>query len=359
MQIDGARNDLLLRALRREATPRRPVWIMRQAGRFLPEYRALRATHTFQALMSDPATAAEVTLLPLTRFPLDAAIVFADLMSPVPALGLDVRFEPGPVLDTPIRTARDLDALREPGADEVAPVVMETLKRVRRELAGRAVLVGFAGAPLTLAAYLVEGGARRDFPRLRAMAAADEVLFGKLLERLSRLVAHYLLEQIRAGAEVVQVFDSWAGILSPYDWRRLVRPHLLALMEEVGRGGVPRVLYFHGAPHLLDAYAEMPAEAIGVDWRVDLARMFRRHPSKAWQGNLDPAVLLSGAGATRRATERLLARVPARGHVVNLGHGILPDTPLDSVEALITSVHAEAAAPGVDPSGAERERVRP
>jgi uroporphyrinogen decarboxylase len=341
---------LLLQTLAGLETARRPLWIMRQAGRYLPEYRALRERHSFEELCAEPELAAEVTLMPMARFPLDAAIVFADLMSPVPALGLGVRFDPGPVLETSIRSRADLEALRDPDPAEVAPEVMETLRILRRRLPEKTALIGFAGAPLSLAAYLVEGSGKKDFPRLRALAASDEALFEELLAKLSRLVAGYLREQVRAGAQVVQIFDSWAGLLSREDWRRLVRPHLLALIEEVGREGAPRVLFFHGAPHLLEEYAAMPVEAVAVDWRIDLPAARKLAPQKAWQGNLDPAALLAGPEGTRRRMEALLARVPARGHVVNLGHGILPETPIESVEAIIETVHREADQP---------ERARP
>jgi uroporphyrinogen decarboxylase len=337
-------NDLLLRALRGEETERRPLWIMRQAGRYLPEYRSLRAEHSFARLCADPELAARVTLMPLERFPLDAAIVFADLMSPVAALGVRFRFDPGPVLDAPVRTREDVRALREPEPAEIAPEVTSTLRLVKEGLGGRAALIGFAGAPLTLAAYLVEGQGRRDFPRLRALAASDPELLGELLGRLSRLAAAYLREQAAAGADAVQIFDSWAGLLSRNDWERLVRPHLSELLEETGRAGVPRILFVQGAPHLVDACRELPCEALALDWRIDLAGLRARWgPRPALQGNLDPAVLLAGPEAARRETKRLLSRMPPRAHVVNLGHGILPETPLESVEALIEAVHGEEA----------------
>ena len=339
-------NDLFPRTLRCEETPRRPVWIMRQAGRYLPEYRALRQRHSFLELAGDPELAAEVTLLPFERFELDAAIIFADLMSPVASLGIDVRFEPGPVIAEPIRSVAQIRALSVPPGPEIAPEVPAALRRVRAALDGRAALLGFAGAPLSLAAYLVEGrGSKAVFPQVRALAAAEPAAFGELLDKLAQLAAAYLVEQHRAGADAVQVFDSWAGLFSLEDWRVLVRPHLLALLEELGAAGVPRVLFCHAAPHLVEAFAELAAEALAVDWRADLGALRERvGPAKALQGNLDPAVLLAGPEVTRRETRRLLARLPARGHVVNLGHGITPEAPLESVQALIETVHAEGSA---------------
>ncbi len=322
---------------------------MRQAGRYLPEYRELKSEHGFLGLAGDPELAAEVTLLPFRRFALDAAIVFADIMSPIAALGIDVRFAPGPVIDRPIRTRSDVERLATPDPAEAAPEVVEALAIVRRRLPAEVATIGFAGAPLTLAAYLVQGHGKTEFPRPRAFAAADPQAFSRLLGRLGRLVAGFLKRQVEhGGAQAVQVFESWAGLFSARDWRRLVYPHLKELLEEVGRAGVPRILFLnHAGPALeaaLDAATkgELPFEALAVDWRQDLGQLRRRlGPEKALQGNLDPAILFADQETVRAATRDLLGRVPARGHVVNLGHGIQPETPLESVEALIETVHAE------------------
>lgn len=338
-------NDRLLRALRGEPTDRRPVWVMRQAGRYLPEYRALRERYSFEDLSRNAALAADVTLQPLARFPLDAAIIFADLMSPIGALGVDVRFDPGPVLAKPVRTTADVDALAEPTPGTIAPEVIEALGLVRQALDGRAALLGFAGAPWSLAAYLVEGRGHSGFPALRAMAARDEGLLCALLEKLTTLVVQYVTEQVRAGAEAIQLFDTWGGVLSLADWTRLVRPPLVRFFEATQSLSVPRIMFVQDAPHLVDAYAALSSEALAVDWREDLAALRSRLPdSKALQGNLDPAVLLAGPEPTRRAVRTLIDRVPARGHIVNLGHGIMPETPIDSVHAFIDAVHQENAA---------------
>jgi len=335
---------LLLRSLRREDVPRRPVWLMRQAGRYLPEYRALRAEHSFLDLARDPALAAEVTLQPLARFPLDAAIVFADLMSPVAALGIEFDFAPGPVLDKPIATRADVDALRVPAADEIAPEVAATLRLVRARLdegPEEKALVGFGGAPWSIAAYLVQGKGVKDFPALRALLASDPRLLGRLLERLSELVGAYLVAQHEAGADAVQIFDSWAGLLSQRDFDEHVEPHHRALCEHLRAAGVPTVYFAQGAPHLVDAHAALPADGLALCWRSDLGAVQRRHPERAVQGNLDPATLLAGPEATAAATRTLLASVERRGHVVNLGHGLTPDVPLESVAALVETVLAE------------------
>ncbi|HEY8518699.1 MAG TPA: uroporphyrinogen decarboxylase [Gammaproteobacteria bacterium] len=334
-------SKLLLRAIRGEPVPRRPLWIMRQAGRYLPEYRALRAKHSFKALAGDPALAAEVTLLPLRRFPLDAAIVFADIMSPLPALGVEFDFDPGPVVTSPIRDEAALARLREPDPEAIAPEVIEALRLTRAALPDGTALLGFCGAPWTLAAYLVEGRGAREFPTLRAFAAARPDLLDALLARLVTLQVEYVRRQAAAGADAVQIFDSWAGLLSLATWRRLIRPHLERLLERIGAIGVPRILFLQNAPHLLDAYAALPAEVFAVDWRTDLGALQRALPDRTVQGNLDPAILTAGAETTRDAARELLATVAARRHIVNLGHGILPDTPLESVAALVEEVHGE------------------
>ena len=334
---------LLLRAIAGEELPRRPLWIMRQAGRYLPEYQRLRREHTFKELSRSPQLAAEATLLPLQRFALDAAIVFADIMSPLPALGVDFDFDPGPVVANPIRSRAAVDALPDVDAAALGPEVMAALRLVRARLADDVALLGFCGAPWTLAAYLVEGHSVTGFPTLRAFAAKEPAALGALLGKLSEAMAAYVIAQSKAGADAVQIFDSWAGALALADWQRLIRPHLVDLLNAIGRAGVVRILFLQNAPHLADAYAELPAEVLGVDWRLDLAAMQCRHAGRVLQGNLDPAILLAGAEATRTAARELLHRTSARGHIVNLGHGILPQTPVASVEALVQAVHEEDA----------------
>jgi uroporphyrinogen decarboxylase len=340
-------NDLLLRALRGEDNPRRPLWIMRQAGRYLPEYRDLRKQHRFEELCASPELAAEVTLMPIERFDLDAAIIFADLMSPVAALGIDVRFDPGPVIDKPLRSAAAVRALNLPDAEEIAPEVPATLRLVKARLAGRAALIGFCGAPLSIAAYLVQGRGQKDFTALRALLREDPVAFGELLDTLAQLAARYGIEQHRAGADVLQIFDSWAGIFSLDDWERHIKPHVSALLDELGRAGVPRIFFANGAPHLSRSHANLPCEGLALCWRSslgDLRHLLGPHTGSgmALQGNLDPAYLLAGPEATVRGTRELLASVPRRGHIVNLGHGISPEAPIESVQAMIDTVQAEA-----------------
>ena len=335
-------SKLLLKAIKREPVPRRPLWIMRQAGRYLPEYRALRKAHAFKDLASSAELATQVTLLPIERYPLDAAIVFADIMSPLPALGIDFDFAPGPIVADPIRSAAEVDRLPEPNLDRLAPEVIAALRMTRAALADDVALLGFCGAPWTLAAYLVEGKGVKDFPTLRAFAHSEPDALDALLAKLSDLMAQYLIAQHAADADAVQIFDSWAGVLSLASWEAQIRPHLERLLTRVGEAGVPRILFLQNAPHLMEAYASLPCEVLACDWRVDIAALQAQHgDTRAVQGNIDPAILLGGADATRAAAERLLASVSPLGHIVNLGHGILPGTPLDSVSALIDVVHAE------------------
>ncbi|MCH7823159.1 MAG: uroporphyrinogen decarboxylase [Acidobacteria bacterium] len=336
-------NDLLLRTLRGQDTERRPLWIMRQAGRYLPEYRALRERFSFEELCARPDLATEVTLMPLERFPLDAAIVFADIMSPIGALGIDVEFAPGPVINKPLRSAAAIQALPVPDQEEIAPTVLETIRSVKNELADRVPVLGFSGGPWTLAAYLVQGRGGRDFPALRALAADEPGVLADLLERLTDLSVSYLRGQVEAGVDAVQIFETWSGVLSFADWSALVKPHLQNLLEQIGELGVPSILFMQNAPHLLGGMISLPADGFSVDWRVDLSGLRQAlGPQKVLQGNLDPAVLLAGPERTSRAARRLLQGVPREGHIVNLGHGILPQTPIESVEALIEAVHDEA-----------------
>ena len=334
--------DLFLDAIACKKTPRRPLWIMRQAGRYLPEYRALRLKHTFEQLSGSSELAAEVTLQPLARFPLDAAIIFADLMSPVAALGLDVTFAPGPVLSTPVRTAADIAALRTPSREEIAPEVMGALRIVKREIGAKQALLGFAGSPWSIAAYLVQGKGERGFPALRTLTAAEPRVIDTLLTKLTDLIIEYVHAQYEAGADAVQLFDTWAGILSSDAWSRIVRPHIARFPDETRSAGKPRILFVQDASQLVAGYAALPSEALAVDWREDLAALRRSlGATKALQGNLDPAILVAGPDATRAATKALLAAVPARGHIMNLGHGITPDAPIESVQAIVDAVHSE------------------
>lgn len=334
--------SLFLNAIAGRPTARRPLWVMRQAGRYLPEYRALREKYSFEQLSGNAELAATVTMQPLARFPLDAAIIFADIMSPVESLGLEVRFSPGPVLSSPVRTAADVAALRTPTREEIAPSVMAALRLVKRELGDSKALLGFAGSPWSLAAYLVQGRGSPGFPALRALAHSDPALLDTLLTKLTDLVIEYTHAQFEAGVDAVQLFDTWAGLLSLESWTRLVRPHVARWLEATRAVGKPRILFLQDASQLVAAHAALPSEALAVDWREDLPALRRTIGSgKALQGNLDPAIMVAGPEATKTAARALLSSMPPLGHIVNLGHGITPEAQIDSVHALVEVVHEE------------------
>lgn len=343
---------LLLRALHGEETERRPLWIMRQAGRCLPEYRKLKETYTFEEMCADPSIACAVTMMPMERFELDAAITFADLISPASALGVEFRFDPGPIIAKPITTAKEIRALRVPSKDEIAPEVAAAQRLIKPKLKPDQALLGFAGAPFSLAAYLVEGRGKAGFPKLRAMLAEDPVVFGELMATIATLSARYLTAQHEAGCDAVQVFDSWGGLLSLRDWTTHVRPHIVNLLQELRGNGVPTIFFANDAPHLAASMAELPSDGLALCWRNDLPGLrasLGEHTgpnaetgTKALQGNLDPAILLAGPEKTRAAAKEFIARMPKRGHIFNLGHGIMPEAPLDSIAALIETLREEA-----------------
>jgi uroporphyrinogen decarboxylase len=330
-------NDRFLRALRREPVDRTPVWFMRQAGRYLPEYRELRGDRDILEACREPELAVEITLQPLRRMALDAAIVFSDIMLPLAAVGVGVHIAPGvgPVVDEPIRSATDLDRLRplEPEADE--PFLLETMRLLRKELA--VPLIGFAGAPFTLASYLVEGGPSRDHVRTKNLLHAEPATWNDLMERLTGIVRAHVLAQVEAGAQAVQLFDSWVGVLDAEDYERSVAPHSGLALADLG---VPSIHFGVGTSHLLPSLASAGGDAIGVDWRLPLDEAWSRVGDRAIQGNLDPAVAASTREAVERKALEVLRRAGDRdGHVFNLGHGVLPDTPVENLQRLVDLVH--------------------
>jgi uroporphyrinogen decarboxylase len=331
-------NDRLLRALRREPVDRTPVWFMRQAGRYLPEYRELRGERDVLEACREPELAAQITLQPLRRMPLDAAIVFSDIMLPLAAIGIAVRIESGagPSVGEPIQSARDLERLRplEPEADE--PYLLETIRLLRKELA--VPLIGFAGAPFTLASYLVEGGPSRDHVRTKALLHEDPETWRALMERLTAITSAHLRAQVEAGVQVVQVFDSWVGALDPADYERSVLPFVRPVFEELG---VPAIHFGVGTGELLGLMRDAGGDAIGVDWRVPLDAAWERIGfDRAIQGNLDPAVCTASWPAVERKALEVLERTAMRdGHVFNLGHGVLPQTPVENLQRLVDLVH--------------------
>ncbi len=322
----------LLAALRGEHLDRPPIWFMRQAGRYLPEYRELRADHSFEEAMSTPEVAAEITLQPVRRFPLDAAIVFSDIMTPLMGMGVGVEFSPGPKLSPlTVDEVADLDPL-DP---ESVGFVARTISQVRSQVSPEIAVIGFAGGPVTLLAYLLEGGGSKDFPKFRAGLAHPRA--GDALSVLATSMRLYLDSQIDAGADVVQLFDSWAGLLSRDLFRRLAVP---AARETLTGLRAPTIYFVPGGSHLLETLNEVGASAYGVDWRLPLDEAWRRlGEERVIQGNLDPGILLTTPNTVREAVERVLFEAGGRpGHVFNLGHGIMPGTPTENVEAMVETV---------------------
>lgn len=323
-----------------------PVWLMRQAGRYLPEYRALRQRHDFLALMRTPELAAEVTLQPLRRFAFDAAILFADIMTPLDGLGLGLSFAPGPVLERPLRSVADIAAFVPGDPRERVPYVFETIREVKRELAVEAPLIGFAGGPFTVLCYLVEGRGSKGFLTARALLYDEPRAARELLDTLAELTADYLLAQAAAGADALMVFDSWVGLLGPEMFRELVYPATLRVFERLAAAGVPRLYFPLQGATLLETVAALPVEVVGIDWRLPLDRARAvLPPGLALQGNLDPAALFASEVDLLAAADRVLAagRTNGGGHVFNLGHGVEPSTDPGKVALLIDHVHAVSA----------------
>jgi uroporphyrinogen decarboxylase len=320
---------------------------MRQAGRYLPEYRRVREGVTFLEMCRDVERAVEVSLQPLELVGTEAVILFSDIFVPVPAMGVALDFAPGPKVSEPIRTLAQVERLEVPDPRTAVPFVFEILRRLRRELEPRGVpLLGFAGAPFTLAAYLVEGGGSRHWSLLKRMMVREPEVLRALQARLAELVVAHLNAQIEAGAQVVQLFDTWAGVLSEADYREWVLPVHREIVAKVERERAPLILYVNDGAHLVDCMLESGADVISLDWRVDLAAAARKAGSRASvQGNLDPCLLAAPAHEIgRRVRDLASAGAAARGHILNLGHGCLPDTPVEGVRAFTAAARALAGA---------------
>ena len=339
-----------LRAARRLPVDRTPVWFMRQAGRTLPEYRKVRERWSLLEICTLPEVCAEVTLQPMRRMPLDAAVMFGDIMLPLVGVGIDLDIVEGvgPVIRTPIRDAAGVTALRdlEPEAD--VPAALEAVRIVRRELEPHRAVLGFGGAPFTLASYLIEGKPTRDFVHTKALMHGQPEVWHALMERLSRIVVSFLRANAAAGADALQLFDSWVGALSANDYARYVRPHTQRIFAELRGLGVPLVHFGTGTAHLLDMMKDDGGTVIGLDWRVPLDEAWSRvGHGLGVQGNLDPAALFAPRAVVEAEAEDVLRRAAGRpGHVFNLGHGLLPATPLDNIMRLVDVVHERSAARG-------------
>jgi len=339
---------LLVRAARREGVERTPVWFMRQAGRCLEEYRALRERYGILEMARTPELCARVTAMPVDRLGVDAAVLYADIMLPLDGMGVPFHIQPdlGPIVESPVRTDADVAALRVVAAEEATPYLFETIRALRADLSPAVALVGFAGAPFTLASYLIEGRPSRDLARTKAMLFGEPDRWARLMDTIVTVLARYLRAQVEAGADVVQLFDSWAGALAPADYVRSVLPYTARIFAALDDLEVPRIHFATGNPLLIPAMGRAGAEAVSVDWRVPLDEAWTlAGPDHAIQGNLDPGVCLAPFPIVAAAAREVLRLAGGRpGHIFNLGHGVLPETDADTLARLAALVHEETAA---------------
>jgi uroporphyrinogen decarboxylase len=333
------RKELFLRACRCEPVERVPVWIMRQAGRYLPEYRAIRKEHKFLEVCKTPDLAVEVSLQPYRILNVDAVIVFSDIMIPAGAMGLHVELpDAGPVIATPIRTQAQVESLADFDPELETGFLMEAIRRLVRELGPTVPVLGFAGAPWTLACYMVEGHGKDGFPTAKAILYSNPELFRALLEKIAHATAGYLRAQIAAGAAAVQLFDTWVGELTLEQYREFALPATQLLIEELNAGDTPVILYTKASNHLLSAAAETGANVISVDWRADLGKLRQQLGARvALQGNADPCVLLGPVEGVENAARECVKRTGGLGHILNLGHGILQQTPVENARAFVAA----------------------
>jgi uroporphyrinogen decarboxylase len=335
--------DRFLRSCRGEEVDRPPVWLMRQAGRYLPEYRAVRKGVTFLEMCRDIERAVTVSLQPIDLVGSEAVILFQDIFTPIPAMGVDFDFAPGPVMAEPLRSAEQVAALRVPDPRESVPFVFEIIRTLRKALESRSIpLLGFAGAPFTLAAYMVEGSGSKDFASLKTMLHREPELLRELLAILTEMTVGYIDAQIEAGAQAVQLFDTWAGLLSPEEYREWIAPTHKEIIRRIRNDDTPFILYVNNGAHLVDQMADSGADVISLDWRASLADAAERFGDRvSLQGNLDPCALAADPDSIRqRVQEMARDAAPARGFIANLGHGCLPGTPVEGVRAFTSAVRS-------------------
>jgi uroporphyrinogen decarboxylase len=338
-----SRNDRFLKACRKEKPDCTPVWFMRQAGRYMKAYRDIRSRYDLMEMFKNPDIAAEITLQPVQAFSVDAAIIFADILLPLEGMGIGFEFAPegGPVIQNPVRTPADADSLRIADPYSDLGYVIESLRRVRAEIDGKVPLIGFAGAPFTLASYAIEGGSSSNCLLTKNLMYRDRTAWELLMGKLCETITVFLKAQVKAGAQAVQLFDSWVGCLSPADYRNYVLPHTQKIFQELRKDGILSIHFGTATAGLLRLMAEAGGDIIGVDWRIDLNRAWECFDTGAGiQGNLDPSALLAPRDILcRNAAEVLDAADRRSGHIFNLGHGIFPSTPEDAVKALADFVH--------------------
>lgn len=339
--MDRGSEPALVQAARMKQTERTPVWFMRQAGRVLPEYRKVRSSYGLLEICRQPELAATVTLQPVERFDVDAAVIFADIVTPLVGVGVDLKIveQVGPVIASPVRSRSDLERFRQLEPDQDLPYLLEALRLVRAELPQEKALIGFSGAPFTLATYLIEGGPSRNYSTTKSLMYRQPDLWHELMNRLSDMIIGYLLAQARAGAQVLQLFDSWVGWLSRRDYLEYVFPYTGNIIRSVKGGGTPVVHFATGAGGLNKIIKDGGADVVGLDWRIPLDEAWESLGDVAVQGNLDPAVLLAPPAVVQDQTRDVLERAGGRpGHIFNLGHGFLPQTPLDNIFHMIDCV---------------------
>jgi uroporphyrinogen decarboxylase len=338
-------NDRLLRAARRQPTDTTPVWLMRQAGRYLPEYRAIRGTIAFLDLCKHPDLAAEVTVQPVTRLGVDAAIIFSDILIPVEAMGIELELgDKGPHFPNPLRSAADIDQLAVPDPVQGTGFVAEAIRRTRKALQDSVPVIGFSGAPFTLAAYMVEGGGSKSYIQIKRLLFEQPRLAHALFEKLTQTLIPYLKMQVEAGASLVQIFDSWGGELSPHDYERLCLPYLTRMVGELKATGVPVIVFGTNMSTHLPLLVRTGADVVGVDWRIQIDEARRILGNQvAVQGNLDPLHLFLPREELDARVQDILRRAGSTGHIFNLGHGILPPTDPEAAKFLVDAVHRHGA----------------
>ena len=338
--------ERMLAAARREPADRTPIWFMRQAGRCLAAYRALRETYDILTITRTPELCARVTLMPVEEFGVDAAVMYADIMLPLIGMGVPFSIDPGigPLIHQPVRTEADVAALRVIDPRDATPDMFEAIKLVRRELDGKTAVVGFAGGPFTVASYMIEGKPTKEFSRTKAMLHGEPELWHRLMSTLTEVTISYLRAQVEAGAQMIQLFDSWAGALSVSAYEQMVLPYSRRILETVGAMGVPTIHFGTTTSHLLEPMARCGSDVISVDWRLPLDEAWRRIGERGIQGNLDPGVMLAPFAVIAREARQILALAGGRpGHIFNLGHGVLPETPSDNLKRLAELVHEASA----------------
>jgi uroporphyrinogen decarboxylase len=345
METDPLHDSPFMRACRREPVPYTPVWLMRQAGRYMKEYREVRARHTFLEMCKKPEVASEVTVFAAERLNVDAAIIFADILLILEPMGIDLEFAKGegPVIHNLVRGSQDVERLREVESVDALDYVMEAIRITRGSLPSHVPLIGFSGAPFTLASYMTEGGGSKNYIHTKRMMYMDSGAWHEMMSLIARALSKYLNAQIAAGAQAVQLFDSWVGCLSPSDYREYVLPHTREVIQNI-TPGVPVIHFGTGTATLLELMKEAGGDVIGLDWRVQLDEEWERLGDVAVMGNLDPISLFADADFVRKQAKRILDQAAGRpGHIFNLGHGILPETPVETVIALVEAVHELSA----------------